>query len=127
MIELASESTAHFDMTDKKEIYEQVLKTSEYVVYNPETEQLQGWRLAAGRYAEMVPNEQGWLWCNELGLWLGVAEHTFVEYTKPVKVLRFFDEQGQLVPTQAEAEAAARRAAEAEIARLKALLEQKDS
>ena len=48
-----------------------------------------------------------------------------------VKVLRFFDEDGELLPTpheaearRADAEAAARRVAEAEIARLQALLAQ---
>ena len=132
VIELASDSTLHFDLTGKKTIYEQMLKTSEYLVYDPDTEGLRGWRLAAGRYEPITPNEQGWLWCNELGLWLGVADYQFVEQAGPVKVLRFFDETGQLVLTEAEAaaqraesEAEARRAAEAEIDRLKTLLAKK--
>ncbi len=143
VIELASESTAKFDLTGKKAIYERILKTPEYVVYNPDTEDLRGWRLVSGRYASIAPNEQGWLWSHELGLWLGVAEYAFTNHDKPIKVLRFFDERGKLVPTRAEAEAQraeaqtqraeaqtqraeaeaeARRVAEAEIARLKALL-----
>jgi Uma2 family endonuclease len=133
VIELASPTTADFDLTDKKEVYEQILETPEYVVYDPETEKLRGWRLTRGQYVPMKPNEQGWLWSIELGLWLGVVEHKFVEQARPVKALRFFDEQGQLLLTQAEAaeqraeaEAEARRAAEQEIARLKALLAQKN-
>ncbi|MCP4607911.1 MAG: Uma2 family endonuclease, partial [Planctomycetes bacterium] len=38
VIELASSSTASFDRKGKKDIYEQTLKTPEYVIYNPETE-----------------------------------------------------------------------------------------
>jgi len=66
------------------------------------------------------PNEQGWLWCDEVGLWLGVVEHQFPRATSLVKTPRFFHKEGQLVLTAKEAEACARRAAEA--ARLKALL-----
>jgi len=91
-----------------------------------------------GRYEELAPNARGWLWSEELGLWLGVAAYRFINQTTAVKVLRFFDEDGELLPTpheaeaqraeaasqRAEAEAAARRAAEAEIARLQALLAQ---
>lgn len=140
VIELASASTAKFDLTEKKDIYEQMLRTGEYVVYNPETEKLQGWRLQGGRYEPIAPNEQGRLWCAELGLWLGVVPYHFLKHPEPLKILRFFDPQGRLVLTRDEAEAQradaadhraeteAQRAdaAEAEVARLKALLEKKD-
>ena len=60
-----------------------------------------------------------------------MAAYRFINQTTAVKVLRFFDEDGELLPTpyeaaaqRAEAEAAARRAAEAKIARLQALLAQ---
>jgi len=152
VIELASESTVKFDLNGKKSIYERTLKTPEYVVYDPNRERLRGWRLVRGRYEELAPNARGWLWSEELGLWLGVAAYRFINQTTAVKVLRFFDEDGELLPTpheaearraeveaqraeaasqraeaasqRAEAEAAARRAAEAEIARLRALLAQ---
>ena len=123
VVELASPTTANFDVTGKLEIYEQILQTPEYIIYNPDTEVLQGWRLIAGRYEPIEPNEAGWLWCSELGLWLGVVDHQFLKYPAPVKVLRFFSENGQLIPTVEEAEAEARRTAEAEVARLKALLD----
>ncbi len=150
VIELASTSTAQFDLTGKKAIYERILKTPEYVVYNPDTEALRGWRLVAGRYVSIEPNERGWLWSDELSLWLGDTHYTFPDQIEPAKVLRFFDAQGKLILTRAEAEAQraeaearraeaearraetaeqraeaearVRRAAEAEIARLKALL-----
>ena len=159
VIELASESTVKFDLGGKKSIYERILKTPEYVVYDPNRERLRGWRLVRGRYEELAPDARGWLWSEELGLWLGVAAYRFINQTTAVKVLRFFDEGGELLPTPheaearraeaeaqraeaetqraeaeaqraeaatqwAEVEAAARRAAEAEIARLQALLAQ---
>lgn len=115
VIELASASTVEFDLTGKKDIYEQMLKTPEYIVYDPDSDTLRGWRQVAGRYEPIAPNEQGRLWCNELGLWVGVAEYDFLKHATPLRVLRFFDPQGQLLLTRDEA-------AEAELARLQALL-----
>ncbi len=115
VVELASESTVEFDLTGKKDIYEQILKTPEYIFYNAETEELYGWRLLAGRYEAIEPDQQGRLWSEELGLGIGVAEYDFLKHPAPLKVLRFFDQAGKVVPTPEEA-------AEAEIARLKALL-----
>ena len=143
VIELASESTAKFDLTKKKAIYERILKTPEYVVYDPATEELRGWRLRSGHYTPVGLNPQGRLWSEELELWLGVSDYTFPGQTGSVKVLRFFDATGAVLLTpqeaatqraefeaqraeleaqRATAETAARRDAEAEIARLKALL-----
>jgi Uma2 family endonuclease len=56
VIELASESTVKFDLGGKKRTYERILKTPEYVVYDPAPERLQGWRLVRGRYEELAPN-----------------------------------------------------------------------
>ncbi|MCP4698501.1 MAG: Uma2 family endonuclease, partial [Gammaproteobacteria bacterium] len=50
VVELASPSTAEFDLDGKKDIYEQKLKTPEYVIYDPATKTLSGWRLLGGRY-----------------------------------------------------------------------------
>lgn len=146
VIELASESTVKFDVTAKKAIYENILKTPEYVVYNPNSAKLQGWRLTRGRYRAVKLDKRGWLWSEQLELWLGTADYALIPGGEPVKVLRFFDLQGKPLPTPAEAEAqraeaeaqradaemqradaeaTARQAAEAEILRLKALLARK--
>jgi hypothetical protein len=132
IIELLSRSTAKQDRTTKKEIYEKTFRTPEYFLYNPDTETLEGWRLANRHYQAMEPNDRGWLWSATLGLWLGTWEGTYLG--EHATWLRFFDEDGQLVPTPAEAERASaeaerqraeaerRRAeaAEAELARVKA-------
>jgi Uma2 family endonuclease len=140
ILELASKSTAHFDVTGKKKIYEKELKTPEYVVYNPHNNKLQGWRLVENRYQAIEPNQKGQLWCDEMGLWLGVVSYQFFKDLETVKTPRFFDKNGQLIPTRDEtermekdiqteqAEKAEQRAkkAEAEIAQLRALLAKKD-
>jgi ribosomal protein S4 len=48
-----------------------------------------------------VPNEQGWLWCQTLGFWLGTWEGTIDR--EPATWLRFYDEAGNLVPLPEEA------------------------
>jgi len=130
ILELASLSTATFDVTAKKRIYERELKTPEYMVYNPDTDKLQGWRMKNNRYKAIKPNQDGRLFCEEIGLWLGLAKYPFFKDRKMVKIPRFFDNDGQLVLTRDETETQLRRAAEAkaqraeaEVARLKALLE----
>jgi len=137
VVELASTSTVDVDFGVKKDIYERMLKTPEYVIYNPFLQELLGWRLTGSKhYKPIKPNENGWLWCDEIGLWLGVIEHDFPRAVSPVKTPRFFDKNGQLLLTRSEAEAQralmaekraeteaqARSKAEAEVARLRAII-----
>lgn len=131
IIELLSPSTAKEDRTTKKDIYEKVFRTPDYFCYDPDTHQLQGWRLnKRKRYAPLVPNERGWLWSEELGLWVGTWTGKY--QGDEATWLRFYDTQFQLVLTASEmehqrAEAERQRAdtAAADLARLKALLASK--
>jgi Uma2 family endonuclease len=144
IIELVSPTTAEEDLTTKKRVYERVFCTPDYYCYDPDKRTLKGWRLSEkGRYRQLRPNARGWLWSEELGLWLGTWHGKYLG--PPATYLRFFDADGQLVPLESEAEKAraeeaqaradaaqaqagearARaQAAEEEIARLKALLAQ---
>lgn len=121
IIELSPPSTPEVDLGPKKTLYEQTFHTPEYFCYNPDGAQLLGWRLTASRYIELEPNEQGWLWSEEMGLWLGnwqgEVQRTMATW------LRFYTTEGLSVPTLAEAEAwhaaleaKARQEAEAETA-----------
>ena len=103
IVELMSPSTAAVDTGAKKDIYEQIFKTSDYFVFDPfDPSSLQGWHLDANqRYQPLVPNEQGWLWCQRLGLWLGTWEGTIDRET--AVWLRFYDQAGNLVPLPEEA------------------------
>jgi Uma2 family endonuclease len=131
IIELLSPSTAKEDRTTKKDIYEKVFRTPDYFCYDPDTQQLQGWRLTKRkRYTPLVPNERGWLWSEELGLWVGTWTGKY--QGDEATWLRFYDTQFRLVLTASEmeqqrAEAERQRAdtAAAELARLRAFLARK--
>jgi Uma2 family endonuclease len=134
IIELLSPTTAEEDLTTKKRVYERVFCTPEYYCYDPDPRTLKGWRLSdKGRYRALRPNARGWLWSEELGLWLGTWQGEYLR--KPATYLRWYDADGHVAPTfteaaraqadEAQARADAERArAEEEIARLKVLLAQ---
>lgn len=113
IIELSSPSTREIDLGPKKILYEQTFRTPEYFCYDPDEGRLLGWRLSNSHYVDLEPNERGWLWSKELNLWLGAWQGEYLRTS--ATWLRFYTTEGQMVPTLAEA-------AEAEVARLRALL-----
>jgi Uma2 family endonuclease len=111
IIELLSPTTAEEDRTTKRALYERTFRTFEYYCYDPQTEQLEGWRLGPRwRYRTISADERGWMEAEELGLWLGSWRGPYQGYE--AVWLRFYDAEGRLVPTRSEA-------AEAEVAQLK--------
>ncbi|MEQ9357119.1 Uma2 family endonuclease [Coleofasciculus chthonoplastes] len=103
IVELMSPSTASMDTGTKKDIYERIFRTPDYFVFNPfDPNSLQGWHLnASQQYQPLVPNEQGWLWCQTLGLWVGTWHGTIDRET--AVWLRFYDQDGNLVSLPEEA------------------------
>ncbi|MEY3869972.1 MAG: hypothetical protein RLZZ338_3863 [Cyanobacteriota bacterium] len=93
IIELLSESTAKVDRNEKKILYQSRWRTSEYFWFDPEDLTFAGFRLIGQQYQEIVANESGRLWSDVLELYLGIYEGK----------LRYFTEDGQLVPTPEEA------------------------
>jgi hypothetical protein len=130
VFEMLSRSTAKKDRNEKKDLYAQVFGTAEYFFYEPKTGDLEGFRLAGRFYQPIEPDEQGRLWSEKLGAFVGLW-HGDIE-DKDGNWVRLFRADGTLVPTSDEkaeaerqrAEAERRRAdeAEAELARLRALL-----
>jgi len=117
IIELLSTSTANVDRTLKKELYQNRFRTPEYFWFSPETLEFQGFRLIGHAYEAITPNEQGWRWSEELGLYLGINANQ----------LRCFTAQGEIVPTLPEAVAQAKAEADqakAEADQVKQELEQ---
>jgi Uma2 family endonuclease len=110
IIELLSPSTAELDRTTKKRLYERTFRTPEYFGYDPVEQELFGWRLADGEYIPLEKDENGRLWSKELQFWLGLWEGKYQNLNE--SWLRYFDEDGQVVPTVGEA-------AEREISRLR--------
>lgn len=121
ILELLSPSTAKIDRTVKKDLYARVFGTSEYFLYDPDRRKLEGFRLAApGVYHPLAPDAQGRLRSEQLGvllgLWHGIWERQEVDW------VRLFHPDGSLVPTRQEVERQRANRAEAELARLRALL-----
>jgi Uma2 family endonuclease len=120
IVELLSPSTAHKDRTEKRDLYARVFGTAEYFLYDPETRKLEGLRLAQKFYQPIQPAENGRLWSEELGVFFGLW-HGVVE-AKTAHWVRLFRLDGSLIPTSDERAAAA----EAEAARLRALLAERN-
>ena len=93
IVELLSDSTAETDRVLKKQIYQDIFRTPEYFWFSLDTLKFSGYVLLRGRYQPIESNQQGYLWSEELSLFLGIHDAT----------LRFFDAEGQLVPTPEEA------------------------
>ncbi|NEQ47491.1 MAG: Uma2 family endonuclease [Leptolyngbya sp. SIOISBB] len=92
IVELLSDSTADTDRTLKKEIYQDTFRTPDYFWFSPDTLEFQGFHLVDGAYQDLLPNEQGYLWSQQLQLFLGIHEGQ----------LRFFTPAGQLIETPEE-------------------------
>jgi len=117
ILELLSEKTKRVDRTTKKTVYQDVFRTPEYVLYDPDTNKLEGLRLKGLEYERIVPDARGWLWSEQLQLWIGKWEGEFQGCQ--ATWIRFHDADGNPIATFAEAERQRAEAAEAEIARLK--------
>ncbi len=115
VIELTSPSTEDVDRGQKKTVYERLLRVPVYVIYDPFSARLDAYRLdlARRRYHPIEPDERGWVYCEPLGLHLGVVPGRRREMEAPW--LRWIGRDGQVLP--APNERADR--AEAELTRLR--------
>lgn len=92
IVEILSPSTAKVDRGQKKQIYQDIFRTSDYFWFDPETLEFQGFRLMEGQYQAIEPTDRGWLWSDRLGLFLGIYQQQ----------LRYFNREGELITTPAE-------------------------
>ena len=74
IVEILSPSTAKIDRGEKKQIYQDIFRTPDYFWFDPETLELQGFRLMEGQYQAIEPTDRGWLWSDRLGLFLGIVK-----------------------------------------------------
>lgn len=124
IIEMLSPSTAEIDRTVKKDLYARVFRTPEYYLYDFESEDFEGLRLAGDAYKPMRRDSQGRYRSAvlglDIGLWRGVLKRQEATW------IRLYHPDGRLVPTsgeRAEAERQRAEAAEAELRRLRARLQ----
>ncbi len=109
ILELVSPSSKsrRKDKVDNKTLY-QNLGVNEYFWFDIDVEssrrRLAGFRLVDGFYETIEPDERGYLWSEELGLFLGLQG----------RWLRLFTADGELVPTPIEAEEIAQQQSQQE-------------
>jgi Uma2 family endonuclease len=138
-VELLSEGTEKEDLGEtlrehekpptKWEVYEQRLRIPYYVVFSREPEKFQAFQLIKGRYHELTLDEERF-WLPQIQLGLGLWQGDY--HGSERQWLRWYDAKNKWVSTPVEvekqrADSATQRAdsAEAELARLKALLAKK--
>lgn len=102
MIELLSPATAKVDRGLKKQLYPDTFRTLEYFWFDPNTLECAGFHLVAGTYQPIATSDQGWLWSQQLQLYLGIYQEQ----------LQFFTPTGELVPTPEETAETERQRAE---------------
>ncbi|HEV7504834.1 MAG TPA: Uma2 family endonuclease [Thermoanaerobaculia bacterium] len=112
IVELLSPSTAKKDRTEKRDLYARVFRTAEYFLCDPDKGTLEGLRLAGRFYQSILPDENGRLWSEQLGVFLGTW-HGAVDGREGDWV-RLFRPDGNLVPMPEEQAEAERQVAEAE-------------
>lgn len=76
----------------KKKLYQDTFRTPDYFWFDPYTLEFAGFHLVDGKYQPLEPNNQGHLWSQQLGLYIGIYQG----------LLRFFTTEGELVPTPEE-------------------------
>jgi len=102
IVELLSPTTAAIDRGEKRDLYQNTFHTPEYFLCEPQVTTLEGLRLNAQQvYEPIQANDRGWLWSEQLQLWLGAWYGEWADQT--MTWLRFYDADGRLVPTFAEA------------------------
>ncbi len=111
ILEILSESTANTDKKLKKELYQNTFRTPDYFWFDPYTLEFAGFHLVDAKYHPLEANNQGHLWSQQLGLYLGIHQG----------LLRFFTPSGQLVATPEEEAESERNRAERLAAKLREL------
>lgn len=100
IIELLSESTAHFDKTEKKRIYQNRLRVPEYFWFDPFTADWAGFSMQKGVYQPIRPDKAGRLMSTQMNLalvrWDGVYSDVEARW------LRWANMEGDLLPTGRE-------------------------
>ena len=93
ILELLSDETRRRDFGFKKKLYQNVFQTKEYFLYDPDTEELYGYRLTENRYRLVKPDANSRFFSSVLELLFGVDTQGW---------LRVYHPDGTLLKTQEE-------------------------
>lgn len=102
VIEITSPSTASLDRGEKKQLYARIWRTAAYFIFDPDSEQLEAYRLDNDRlhYVAIPPNGRGDYAIAAMGLALGLRPTRYREYDR--LFLRWIDADGKPLPFGAE-------------------------
>jgi Uma2 family endonuclease len=103
VIELLSSSTATIDRGAKKQLYQDIWRVPDYFWFHPETLEFAGFHLVDGSYEAIAPTDSGYLWSEQLGLYLGIYERQLCWFTLEGKLIPLPEEQAQQRTEQLEA------------------------
>jgi Uma2 family endonuclease len=112
VIELLSNSTAQVDRGKKKQLYQDIWRVPNYFWFHPDTLEFAGFHLVDGKYEPIIPDAKGYLWSDQLSLFLGIHQNQ----------LRYFTADGAIVPLPEEQERLAKEKAIQRAERLEAML-----
>ncbi len=92
IIELLSDSTRKNDKTEKKMLYAGVFKTFEYYIYDPFSQEFEGYRLLGKDYDSILPDHEKKIYSPTAGLYLVIRDNW----------LRWMTEDGYMLPSPLE-------------------------
>ena len=122
VLEVVSPSSVQRDQVEKREAYE-LLGAREYALFTPRdvaASTLEGYRRgASGAFEAWIPDAEGRLWSDVLGLYLVVRGALIQAQTREGRLLLTPEQEAEAHRQEAEA----RRRAEAELERLRGELE----
>jgi Uma2 family endonuclease len=104
IIELLSDSTRRIDYNNKKDLYEQVFKTREYYLYDPESQEFMGFHLLVDHYKPILPDTENRIYSPTTDLYLIIKDNW----------LRWMTKEGSILPTGKELAKRERERAEKE-------------
>jgi len=93
ILELLSGETRKRDFGFKKRLYQNIFQTKEYFLFDPDTEELYGYRLVDNRYRLVKPDAGSKFFSSVLGLLFGVDAQGWLRVYRP---------DGTLLKTQQE-------------------------
>ncbi|QTA90813.1 Uma2 family endonuclease [Desulfonema magnum] len=92
IIELLSDSTRTTDKTVKKELYSRIFRTPEYYIYDPFSQEFEGFWLKKSTYESVQPDKEKRIYSSEAGLYLVIKDDW----------LRWMTPDGHVLPTHLE-------------------------
>ena len=102
IVEILSLTTAETDKGLKKDIYQDIFRTPDYFWFDPETLEFKGFQLMGGQYQAIEPNEKGWLWSQQLKLYLGIKNQQLRFFTPEEKLVLTPEETAELLSKKLE-------------------------